>query len=344
MKEKDEMFLNEEPSSEESPAPVINFLSELGKDDLIGEIITGLTSTYKSISSKYFYDEAGSKLFEEITRLPEYYLTRTEKSILKKVAFNISIDLKDTDIIELGSGDCSKISILLSSVPGKNIESIRYIPVDVSQAAIEESANILLNDFSGLEVQGVVADFTRQLQVIPSGSKRLFCFFGSTIGNLDKEQAEQFICDLSALMHSGDRLLLGVDMVKSKDLLENAYNDSRGVTMNFNRNILNVVNSLIASNFEPNDFEHVAFYNAEYSRIEMHLKASKDLKVSSPLLDEKIIMEQGETIHTENSHKYTDGLVDELASASGLEIKNRFTDENGWFSVIQFYKTGKDIP
>lgn len=336
------MFLNEDAPSEESPITVINFLPKLGKDDLRKEIITGLTSTHRSISSKFFYDAVGSKLFEEITQLPEYYLTRTEKSILKRVARKIGNNLKDFDIIELGSGDCSKISLLFNAMPVKCVESIRYIPVDVSQAAIEESANILLNNFSGIEIQGVVADFTRQLKLIPAGSKRLFCFFGSTIGNLTRDQALQFISDLSEIMQSGDILLLGVDMVKSQDILENAYNDSRNVTAIFNRNILNVVNSLIATDFEPNDFEHVAFYNEEYSRIEMHLKASKNLEINSPYFSEKLIIKQGETIHTEDSHKFTDEFIDELALASGLKIENRFTDKNNWFSVVQFYKIGKD--
>jgi L-histidine N-alpha-methyltransferase len=336
------MFFDEETPSKESPVTVINFLPKLGKDDLRKEIIAGLTATNKSISSKFFYDAAGSKLFEEITQLPEYYLTRTEKSILKKVALEIGSDLKDLDIIELGSGDCSKISILFNAMPLRCIESVRYMPVDVSHTAIEESVSILLNNFSGLEIQAVVADFTRQLKLIPAGAKRLFCFFGSTIGNLTRDQAMQFINNLSDLMKAGDMLLLGVDMVKRKDILENAYNDSKNVTADFNRNILNVVNGFLATDFKPDDFEHLAFYNEEYSRIEMHLKALTNLEISSPHLAENIFIEKGECIHTENSHKFTDEFIDEFAEASGLEIKNRFTDDNKWFSIIQFYKIKKD--
>jgi L-histidine N-alpha-methyltransferase len=225
-------------------------------------------------------------------------------------------------------------------MPVRCKESVRYIPVDVSQTTIEEAANVLLNDFSGLEILGVVADFTKQLRLIPAGTKRLFCFFGSTIGNFTKEQAVQFISNLSEIMQPSDMLLLGVDMVKSKDILERAYNDNRNVTAKFNRNILNVVNSIIDTNFEPDDFEHVAFYSKELSRIEMHLKALKDLKISSPHITDKIIIHKGETIHTENSYKFTDEIIDELASASGLKIKNRFTDKNKWFSVIQLFKIG----
>ncbi|MFW6129386.1 MAG: L-histidine N(alpha)-methyltransferase [Candidatus Aminicenantaceae bacterium] len=336
------MILNKKAPSIKTPINVINFLPQIGNEILRKEIIAGLTSTQKSISSKFFYDSVGSKLFEEITQLEEYYLTRTEKTILKELAHKIGDELKDFDIIELGSGDCSKISILFDAMPLKCIESVRYIPVDVSQSAIKESAAILFNNFSGLEIQGVVADFTKQLNLLPRGEKRLFCFFGSTIGNLKKEQSIQFIDNLSGLMRSSDVLLIGFDMVKNKDILEKAYNDSKNVTAEFNRNILNVVNRFIDTNFNPQDFEHVAFYNQEHSRIEMHLRALKNLEISSPYIDHKIILKQGETIHTENSYKFSDEAINEFALSSGLEIKNRFTDKNKWFSVIQFSKIKKD--
>lgn len=338
------MFLNEEICSVESPLAIMNLLHKTAKEDLKRELIAGLTSSHKYISSKFFYDETGSKLFEKITHLPEYYLTRTEKSILKKVASKLGSELKDMDIIELGSGDCSKISILLEAIPVKSIEMVRYIPVDVSRTAIEESADILLDNFSGLEILGMVADFTKHLRFIPARAKRLFCFFGSTIGNLSREQAVQFFSRLSEIMQPEDRFLLGVDRVKSKDILEKAYNDSRDVTAKFNRNILNVVNSRIDTDFKTDDFEHVAFYNQAHSRIEMHLKALKDIEISSPYLGEKIIIEQGETIHTENSYKFTERTVEEFAGDSGLEIKKVFTDKNGWFSVIDLYKKGKNSP
>ena len=332
------MHLDKQFPDEDSSLTIIDFLHQTGKEDHREEIIAGLSSAKKYISSKFFYDARGSKLFEEITRLPEYYLTRTEKSILKNIASRIGRGLKDVDIVELGSGDCSKISILFDAVDGKGMDSVRYIPVDVSRPAIEKSANVLLNSFPGLKIRGAVADFTQQLKLIPQREKRLFCFFGSTIGNFQREQAVQFIGSLSGIMKSGDRLLLGMDMVKRKDLLEDAYNDSRGVTAAFNRNVLNVVNNLIHSDFDSADFEHVAFFNDKRSRIEMHLKALKDLSVSSPCMSAKIAVKQGETIHTENCHKFTDRFIDEIALASGLIIEDRFTDENKWFSVVQFCK------
>jgi L-histidine N-alpha-methyltransferase len=309
------------------------------KDESIKTILDGLTSDHKNISSRYFYDEIGSKLFEEITFLPEYYLTRTEKNILKQACFQIAGKLKDGDIIELGSGGSSKISLLLESIPEAYRGSVRYIPVDVNQVAIENSAKILINKFPGLKIHGVVADFEKQLNRIPGGAKKLICFFGSTIGNLSRKESQKFMADLGRILQTGGMLLLGVDMVKSKDMLEKAYNDSQKITEKFNRNILNVINNLVGTNFEPALFDHIAFYNEDHSRIEMHLKAMESMEISSPHLKDKIIIRKGETIHTENSHKFTSKHIDDLARAGGLEIKKIFTDNNKWYSLIQFFKS-----
>ncbi|MFW6121563.1 MAG: L-histidine N(alpha)-methyltransferase, partial [Petrotogales bacterium] len=167
---------------------------------------------------------------------------------------------------------------------------------------------------------------------------KVFCFLGSTIGNLSMKKAQQFLVQLSEIMHSGDLLLLGFDMVKNKDILEKAYNDSKNVTERFNKNILNVVNSHIGTNFDPDNFEHVAFYNERFSRIEMHLKAIKDIEISCPSLPSNIYIEKGDTIHTENSYKFTDENVKSLAFGAGLEIQNIFTDRNKWFSLVQLIK------
>jgi len=315
-----------------------NFLLTISEDEALKTILDGLTSDQKHISSKYFYDEIGSKLFEKIILLPEYYLTRTEKKILRETCFQIAGKLRDVDIIELGSGDCSKISILLDSIPAEHMESVRYMPVDVNQAVIEDSLKILIKKFPGLKIQGVVADFGKQFNLIPVGAKRLICFFGSTVGNLSRKESMNFFSDLGRTMQSDDILLLGVDMVKSKDALENAYNDSKNITAKFNRNILNVINKHVGTNFNPDLFSHIAFYDEVYSRIEMHLKAIQYMEISCPYLPRKIIIREGETIHTENSHKFTYKHIDDLALAAGLEIKNIFSDKNKWFSLIQFLK------
>ena len=315
-----------------------NFLPEIDNKAVIDSIYSDLTSTPKSISSIYFYDVIGSKLFEEITRLPEYYLTRTERVLLNKISMDIGEKLRDVDIVEFGSGDCSKISILLDAIPEYQMESIHYIPVDVSEPVIEESAGILVNKFPGLSIHGVVVDFLKQLPLISNGNKRLFCFLGSTLGNLTQRESLRFFSNLGEIMKPGDMFLLGVDMVKPKDILERAYNDSQNVTAEFNRNILNVINNLTGANFNTNTFKHVAFFNEQDSRIEMHLQAKYDMEITSPKFPQNIIIEKDEMIHTENSHKYTLEALQNLAKASGLMIENTISDNNNWFSLHQLYK------
>ena len=335
------MNSNKATSGSETQITLSNFLLHIDENLVIAKILEGLTSEQKYISSRYFYDETGSKLFEEITLLPEYYLTRTEKNILRDASFQISSELKDIDIIELGSGESSKISIFLDHIPADYMESICYLPVDVNQAVIEHSAKLLIKRFPGLKIHGVVADFETQLDMIPAGAKRLICFFGSTLGNLSRKDARIFFSDLGKSMQSGDMILLGVDMVKNRNVLDKAYNDSQNVTAAFNRNILNSVNKIVSANFDPDSFSHVASYNDESSCIEMYLEAKRDMEVSSPYLSADIIIKEGETIHTENSHKFTAQHIHGLALAAGLDIKNIFTDEKKWFSLVQFIKKGE---
>jgi L-histidine N-alpha-methyltransferase len=331
------MLPGKEISTEQSPITVTNLLKKDGTEDQRAEIIAGLTAARRRISSKYFYDKAGGRLFEKITRLPEYYLTRRERSILKQIAGRFGPRLKDHDIIELGSGDCSKISILLQAIPHGDIESVRYIPLDVNRTCMEESSRLLLEKFPGLTIRGVVADFTRKLPPFSSTRKRVFCFFGSTIGNLNRRQVIRFLENVCGLMRPGDRLLLGADMVKDRQIIENAYNDRQGVTAEFNLNILRVVNRLIGTDFRTTDFEHVAFYDEEHSRIEMHLKAIRELEVSSIQQGLRFTLRQGETIHTENSHKFDDRRIRALAAAAGLRVRSKYTDRQGWFSIFELH-------
>jgi L-histidine N-alpha-methyltransferase len=317
---------------------VENHLVQLNKSDVIQRIFEGLSSSPKRISSMYFYDDVGSKLFEQITSLPEYYLTRTEKSLLKEVAPSLSSLFNDCDIVEIGSGDCSKISILLNAVPLNQLASIRYVPIDVSKATIEESAEILMSRFPVLQIHGMIADFMEHLPFIPTERKRFFLFLGSTVGNLLREQAHDYFLSLGSIMRSGEMLLLGVDMVKDKAILEGAYNDSAGITRAFNRNILNVVNKRAGTNFIPGEYEHVAFYNEEKMRIEMHLRAMRDVTVSSKDFPEDIVVTSDELIHTENSHKFTRENVASLADAAGLEIERFYSDEHNLFSLVHMIK------
>jgi len=290
------------------------------------------------ISCVFFYDDAGSKLFEEITHLPEYYLTCTEIPLIKKAADDLRSKLRNVDIIEFGSGDSTKISILLDAVEEKYRNTVCYIPFDICVAAVKKSSKILINKYPGIKIHGLVADFISQLDVIPKDSKKIICFLGSTIGNLSIEKAKDFLINLSNIMNKDDLLILGFDMVKNKDILEKAYNDSKKITEKFNKNILNVVNSHIESDFDPDRFEHVAFFNDELSRIEMHLKATDDLSIMYSGSKYHISIKKGETIHTENSYKFTKDDIYNLATAANFHIQKFYTDENKWFSLVLLEK------
>lgn len=317
---------------------VKNLLPEIGIEKARNEIINGLSAKKKYISSKFFYNDTGSKLFEKITDLPEYYLTRTEKEILKNIAPGMMQNFRNADIIELGSGDHSKIDILLQALSEKNIPTINYIPVDMSEAAVKKSACILTKKYPELNIEGLVADFISQQNLIPNNKKRMFCFFGSTIGNFEEKEALNFLVSLSSNMKPDDTLLLGVDFIKPLNVLHDAYNDKQGITAAFNKNILNVVNDLIHSNFSPDDFEHYAFFNEVGSRIEMHLIANKKLIVSSPFHYETIVIRKNEAIHTENSHKYSMENINKFAVTTGLSIAELYTDPQNWFAIVKFQK------
>ncbi|EKE02054.1 MAG: hypothetical protein ACD_20C00431G0007 [uncultured bacterium] len=338
------MYFEKKATCFHSKIKIDNLLPKIGKEEVIKNILAGLTCENKHISSIFFYDEVGSKLFEELTHLPEYYIPRIEKSLIRKAATYLNDWVQDVNIVEYGCGDCSKISILLESVPAENLNTICYTPVDVSHNAILESANILLNNFCGLQLHIVLADFVKQVELIPGDGRRIFCLFGSTIGNLTRKQALQFCSNVAGIMRPDDLFLLGLDMVKNRNILFKAYNDSLNITSDFNRNILNAVNKLIGTDFDPRSFEHLAFFNEEQDRIEMHLQATKDIETISPYFSKKITVKKGETIHTENSHKFTNEQIEKLAKTAGFNIQKIFTDEQNWFSLALFTKNSQEFP
>jgi len=313
-----------------------NLLVSESRSELIEEIFRGLTQRQKQISSRFFYDDTGSELFEKITTLPEYYPTRTEKMILQENADAILGDFNQIEIVELGSGDCSKISILLDHIPKNKLAQVKYIPIDISETAMLKSAELLHRNYPGLNIQGILADFMKHLDVFPETSPRLICFFGSTLGNLTRTQMNDFLLNLKLLMNPGDRLLLGLDMVKDRQILYKAYNDDQGVTARFNKNILKVINDIAETNFNPADFEHLVFYNEQEARIEMHLKALNHVTVSSQYFPEDIFIGAGETIHTENSHKFLPEHILQMASITGLQLKISFTDAQQYFTLNLF--------
>ena len=310
---------------------VTKLLRDALEDEIRGDVLKGLTAKQKSVPSKYFYDARGSELFREICRLPEYYQTRTELAILKECADSIIGEYRQADIIELGSGEDLKIRMLLDAAFDSTGADICYTPVDVSGQALLKAAKELCKTYPSLRVAGIVADFTRHLELIP----RLFLFFGSTIGNFPEENRKGFLADIVRQMGAEDRFILGIDMIKPVRMLERAYNDSRGITAKFNKNILDVLNRRLNADFDSGLFEHVAFYNVEEERVEMHLRVTRNLVVKVRDLDLQVRLREGETIRTEICKKFTRASATAMAEEAGMKIERWHSDLKGWFSLLQ---------
>jgi L-histidine N-alpha-methyltransferase len=301
--------------------------------DTLGEDVReGLTGDHKQLPPKYFYDELGSELFDRITALPEYYPTRCERAILNRYAPAVVESSDAAELVELGSGTASKTRALLYAMAGAGTLR-RYVPFDVDPSVVEGSATQLIELYPGLEVHGVVGDFERDLERVPEGTRRLFAFLGGTIGNLYPDERLGFLQRLRDLMDPSDRLLLGTDLVKDRSVLEAAYNDSAGVTAEFNRNVLRVVNRGLDADFEPESFRHVAFFDEGNSRIEMRLRAQGAQAVRIPGAGLEVAFADGEEIRTEISTKFTrDGVEQELRDA-GLGLDRFLTDDDALFGV-----------
>lgn len=316
------------------PVEIINHLNGEYAGNIARDVREGLSASQSFIPCKYFYDAHGSKLFEEICRLPEYYPTRTELSILKRNAPQLMATSAHSDLVELGSGASLKIRTLLDAAGESNRAALRYIPVDISEAAVLEASIDLLDRYPELQVLGMVADFTRQLDVLPKERALMFCFLGSTIGNMSEDEGTAFLRSVADNMRPGDSLLVGFDMVKSRVTLEAAYNDSKGVTAEFNKNVLRVLNNELNADFDPSHFDHLAFFNEVDSRIEMHLRANRDVRVRIDSIDMEAGFARGETIHTENSRKFTTTSVEEMVSQAGLSVQDWYSDSAAWFSLV----------
>ena len=297
------------------------------------DIRLGLTGEPKSLPPKYFYDATGSALFEEITRLPEYYLTRAEQRILTALAAPLMGELRPRDVVELGSGSMAKVSMLLS-VPGAADHVRRYIPFDVDEQVVQAAVDRVAASYPWLDAHGVAGDFERDLVHLPPPiGRRLVVFFGSTIGNLDPSARQAFLAQVRTHMERDDRLLLGVDLVKDPAVLEAAYNDSRGVTAAFNRNILRVVNRAAQGDFRPDAFRHLAFYNRDAARIEMHLSPRSPQMVTLRALELTVRVSPDETIWTESSHKFTRASTEAMLTSAGMAVAGWHTDPAGRFAL-----------
>lgn len=292
---------------------------------LADDVRRGLGDVPKSLPPKYFYDAAGSALFERITRLPEYYLTRAEHALLDAHAPGILREARPDEIVELGAGSPAKFRRLLAAMNGARAR--RYIPIDVDGGMLAESARALLREHPDLDIHAVVGDFERHLARLPPATgRRLIAFLGSTIGNLDEPARERLLTDVRRLLGDGDRLLLGMDLVKNLDALHAAYDDAEGVTAEFNRNILRVVNRELRADFKPDAFRHEARWNEAASRVEMHLAAAERQTVTVQDLDMTVAVEPGETIWTESSHKFTQASAEAMLAAAGLALVSWHTD------------------
>ncbi|MEU9112915.1 L-histidine N(alpha)-methyltransferase [Streptomyces sp. NPDC048483] len=296
---------------------------------LRADVTQGLTRTPKQLPPKWFYDTRGSDLFEEITKLPEYYPTRAEREILLTRAAQIAAATGARTLIELGSGSSDKTRHLIGALTGLHT----YIPVDVSESALAAAGEALLAEHPGLTVHALVADFQQGLTLPEAPGPRLLAFLGGTIGNLLPEERAAFLRSVHGLLSPGDALLLGTDLVKDEATLVAAYDDAQGVTAEFNKNVLHVINRELGGDFDPEVFDHVALWNAEHEWIEMRLRARKELTVKIPGVDLAVPFTEGEEVRTEVSAKFReDGVRAELAAA-GLELSQWWTDGAGRFAL-----------
>ena len=292
------------------------------------DVLAGLTDTPKELPPKWFYDERGSELFDAITRLPEYYLTRCERAILAERAGEIAATVEADTLVELGSGTSEKTRLLLDAMAVE-----RFVPFDVSEEVLRASAARLADDYPGLEVHAIVGDFERHLELIPSDGRRLVAFLGSSIGNFPPASRAAFLAALRRTLGPGDAFLLGVDLVKDVRRLEAAYNDAAGVSAEFNLNVLNVLNRELGADFDLDFFTHVARFDVANEWMEMRLRSDADQHVSVAALDLEVDFAAGEEMRTEISAKFRrEGLADEL-HAAGLELRRWWTDHRGDFAL-----------
>jgi L-histidine N-alpha-methyltransferase len=325
----------------------VRSLGEVGEDveQMVEDVRAGLLAVPKDLSPwpKYFYDEKGSELFEEITALPEYYQTRTELSILQEKAPEIVARTGCRELVELGSGSSSKTRVLLDAMVSRSGSTSepgpdRYVPFDVSESALAGSAKRLIEEYPTLEISGFVGDFDRSLESLlahprAGAAGRLVIFLGGTIGNFAPEHRRAFLERLRTGLERGDYLLVGVDLIKDTRILEAAYDDAAGVTANFNKNLLNVLNRKLGGEFDPDLFVHRATFNREESRVEMWLASTVEQEVPVAALDLEVPFEAGEGMRTEISTKFTRESIAGAFDEAGLRLLDLYTDGGDLFGL-----------
>lgn len=310
-----------------------NYLAEDSvAEALRSDVLTGLTATPKSLPPKWFYDSVGSALFDRITRLPEYYPTRAEAQILRAQAGAIAAVSGADTLVELGSGTSEKTRLLLDALHTRGVLR-RFVPFDVDAGVLRSSGAAIAAEYPSVDIDAVCGDFEHHLDKIPRGGRRLVVFLGSTIGNLTAAPRARFLADLAATLKPGDSLLLGTDLIKDADRLVRAYDDSAGVTAEFNRNVLAVINRELDADFDLTAFEHVARWNAGQSRIEMWLRAATAQRVRVRALGLTVEFGAGEEMLTEVSCKFHPDRVGEELAAAGLRRSHWWTDPDGDFGL-----------
>jgi L-histidine Nalpha-methyltransferase len=301
-------------------------------DALRADVRAGLTAVPKTLPPKYFYDARGSELFDEITRLPEYYLTRAETSILQRHSADIAALSRCESLVELGSGTSAKTRLLLRALlDGGTLRE--FVPFDVDPAVLTEASDALAAEFPGLAIAPFVGDFEHDIGSIPARGRRTIAFIGSTIGNLEPEVRARFLAQVGAALRPGDTFLLGTDLVKDAGRLQRAYDDAAGVTAAFNRNILLVVNRELDADFDVDEFRHVALWDARSEWIEMRLRSERAQRVTISDLDLVVSFAAGEELRTEISAKFRRERIEAELAAAGMRMVRFWTDQDGDFGL-----------
>jgi L-histidine Nalpha-methyltransferase len=317
------------------PVVVRSYLGPGDERSLADDVLDGLTRPFKEIQPKHFYDARGGELFDRITELPEYYPTRAERSILATRGAEAVVELGAAELVELGSGTATKTRILLRALHDAGTLE-RYVPLDVTEGLVRSTAEELVEELPGLSVHGIVGDFERHLGHVPPplGGARVVAFLGGTIGNFPPGTRRRFLRRIANLLRPGvDRLMLGTDLVKDVEVLEAAYNDADGVTAEFNRNVLRVLNRELDANFDVDAFEHVAFFDHDREWIEMRLRAQRRMDVRIGALDLEIAFAAREEMRTEISAKFTPERLSGDLAAAGLRPVEVMTDPEGLFAL-----------
>jgi L-histidine N-alpha-methyltransferase len=324
------------PPREPLAEPAIRIDSHLDGAEarsLAEDALDGLTRPFKELPPKHFYDARGADLFDQICELPEYYPTRAERSILESSAEEIAALTGAVELVELGSGTAAKTRVLLDALTDAGTLA-RYVPVDVTETMVRECAIALTAEYPGLRVHGVIGDFERHLDLLPAAEgPRIVAFLGGTIGNFPPGSRRRFLREIAGLLGPDDFLLMGTDLVKDPRILEAAYDDAAGVTAEFNRNVLRVLNRELGADFDPQDFEHVAIFDRDHEWIEMRLRSRREHTTHVRGLGLDVHFDAGEELRTEISAKFTPERLEGDLAAAGLELASWMTDPEGLFAL-----------